>query len=222
MTHAYDELDATALSRTWWFMIGGIACFAWPLAMLASGPTGWWGAVRLLGIGAAHAAAPLSWGIALVVVVVFCGLSMRGYPLIRQHLLDVTSHPALKAVAMVFGTAAAIVEEVWFRRLPMDWAAGRGWGALTQVALAAILFALPHAVWGVAARSVRVLVGSVVATGLLGAALAVVYLTAGRVLAPCIWAHTAINGLLEPWLFLAAMTRGMQARTAGPIVAGVR
>jgi membrane protease YdiL (CAAX protease family) len=123
---------------------------------------------------------------------------MRGYPLIRKHLLDVASHPALKAVAVIFGTAAAIVEEVWFRRLPMDWAAGRGWGPLAQVALAAVLFALPHAVWGLAARSARVLVGSVAATGLLGAALAIVYLAAGRVLAPCIWAHTAINVLLEP------------------------
>lgn len=51
-----------------------------------------------------------------------------------------------------------------------------------------------------------------IATGLLGIALAVVYLASGRILAPCIWAHVAINLILEPWLLIAAMTRGLIIR----------
>lgn len=53
-----------------------------------------------------------------------------------------------------------------------------------------------------------------IATSLLGGALAIVYLAAGRVVAPCIWAHALINLVLEPWLLVAAMTRGMEQRVA--------
>jgi hypothetical protein len=56
--------------------------------------------------------------------------------------------------------------------------------------------------------------------GLLDAALAVVYLAAGRVLAPCVWSHAAINVVLEPWLLVAAMSRRVSRRAvadrAGP------
>ena len=41
--------------------------------------------------------------------------------------------------------------------------------------------------------------------------LAIVFLASDRVLAPCIWAHISINLILEPWLLIAAMTRGLNA-----------
>jgi membrane protease YdiL (CAAX protease family) len=46
-----------------------------------------------------------------------------------------------------------------------------------------------------------------VATGMLGVALAIVFVVGGRSLAPCIAAHFLINALIEPGLVLAA-TRG--------------
>ena len=183
-------------------------CFALPLRILTRGPLGGIGTVQLLGFGSTLSATGWAWLLAAVVVVVFCAMTMRAYPLIRRHVLDV-SRPGFKAAGVLFGATAGMVEEVWFRRVPMDWAAHHGAGALYQVALSALLFALPHAVWGAAARSVRVLLGSLGATALLGAALAVVYLVGGRVLAPCIWAHMTVNAVLEPWLFVAAVERGL-------------
>jgi membrane protease YdiL (CAAX protease family) len=56
-------------------------------------------------------------------------------------------------------------------------------------------------------KSFRAALGATMATGFLGAMLGIVFLLAGRSLAPCIVAHFAINLLIEPGLVLAA-TRG--------------
>jgi hypothetical protein len=79
-----------------------------------------------------------------------------------------------------------------------------------QVVWSAVVFGAAHAIWGLVARNYRIAVGSMIATGLLGAALGVVYLASDRVVAPCIWAHIVINLVIEPWLLIAAMTAGLQ------------
>ncbi|HEY8048216.1 MAG TPA: CPBP family intramembrane glutamic endopeptidase, partial [Ramlibacter sp.] len=78
---------------------------------------------------------------------------------------------------------------------------------LTQVVGSALAFGAAHAVWGLFGRSLRAAAGAMIATGLLGAGFAVVYLLSGRNLMPCIAAHFGIDALLEPGLVLAA-TRG--------------
>ncbi len=45
------------------------------------------------------------------------------------------------------------------------------------------------------------------ATSMLGAALACVYLLGGRTVGPCIWGHIAINAIIEPWLIVSAVSR---------------
>jgi uncharacterized protein len=60
----------------------------------------------------------------------------------------------------------------------------------------------------------RAAIGATIATGVLGAAPALVYLAADRNLAPCIAAHFLINALIEPGLVLAAI-RGEMARGGG-------
>jgi membrane protease YdiL (CAAX protease family) len=69
-------------------------------------------------------------------------------------------------------------------------------------------------VWGLFGRSVRAARGATIATGALGAALAIVYLVAGRSLAPCIVTHFVINALIEPGLVLAACRGEMAPQTA--------
>jgi len=113
---------------------------------------------------------------------------------------------------MAVAVAAGILEEAVFRKTIMDAAMHHGLDAPAQVALSALAFGLAHGVWGLFGRSVRAAIGATVATALLGAALAVVYLIAGRSLAPCIAAHFAINLAIEPGLVLAATRGEMSAR----------
>ena len=122
-------------------------------------------------------------------------------------------HP-LKLLAIVFALITGTMEEVWFRHQLMDGIQSVGAGPALQVLVSAVAFGLVHGVWGLFARNLRVAVGSVLATGVLGAALAVVYLVAGRHVAPCVWSHIAINLGIEPWLLVAAMSGGARGSAA--------
>jgi uncharacterized protein len=205
----HTGMNPRAVRRSWIFLLVALALYGWGTWALATGRRGVSELPRLLGIGVENPGHPLGWALAALVAIVFCWMGMRGYPLIREHLFDWS---AMKAAAIVFAMGSGIIEEVWFRQVPMDWLQVRGWSALTQVLIVALVFGAMHGVWGAAARNVRVALASVAATGLLGAGLAVVYLAAGRVVAPCIWSHAAINMVLEPWLLVAAMSRGLEAR----------
>ena len=197
-------------------MLVALPLYGWALYASLAGLSGLPKLWRLMGVGAAKPAPLVGWIAALIVAVVFIAMSMRSYPLIRERVFSLS---AMKLVAIAFAFGSGILEELWFRRLPMDWAQGHGWGLAAQVLFSALLFGAAHAVWGLFARNVRVAIGSMVATGLLGAALAIVYLLSNRVLAPCIWAHAGINLVIEPWLLLAAMSRGVPLAATHPAVA---
>ena len=197
-------------------MVVALALYGWALDASLAGLSGLPRLWRLMGIGAAQPAPLVGWIAALVVAIAFVAMSMRSYPLIRERVFSIS---AMKLAAIVFALASGILEELWFRRLPMDWAHAHGWGVVAQVLFSALLFGVAHAIWGLFARNARVALGSMIATGLLGAALGVVYLLSNRVLAPCIWAHAGINLVIEPWLLLAAMSRGVPIVAAQPPIA---
>ncbi len=150
-----------------------------------------------------------AWCAAFAVAAAYILYAIRGMPLIGQRFFE--PHP-LKLLAVVFALITGTMEEVWFRRQLMDWVQGLGAALALQVIVSALAFGLVHGVWGLFARNLRVAIGSVLATGALGAALAIVYLLADRHVAPCAWSHIAINLGIEPWLLVAAMSGGVQRR----------
>ena len=150
------------------------------------------------------------WIAAVAVAGIFVLFSIR-LPSVREHLFRVSK---LKVLGFAVAVAAGVLEEVMFRKWIMDYFLGRGFDGEIQIAASAIAFGLLHGVWGLMGRSIRAALGATVVTGLLGAALAVVYLASGRSLAPCIAAHFLINALVEPGLVLAAVRGEMSRRSA--------
>lgn len=148
-----------------------------------------------------------AWVAAAIVVAAFVGASVR-LPSVRENLFRLTG---LKLLGLAVAVAAGLLEEVMFRKWIMDAVQHRGGSAALQVAASAAAFGLAHGVWGAMGRSIRAALGATIATGILGGALAIVYLVAARNLAPCVVAHFAINALIEPGLVLAA-TRGEMNR----------
>lgn len=144
---------------------------------------------------------PSAWALALTIAGVFIWLTARRDPFIREHLFTFSY---LTALAVPMALVTGVFEELFFRGFLMNLAMKDGWGFAGQVLLSAIVFGMAHGVWGLFGRSLRVAVGAAAATGLLGAALAVVYVLGGRSVGPCALAHVLINLALEPWLILSA------------------
>ena len=81
----------------------------------------------------------------------------------------------------------------------------RGAGPFLQVLASAIAFGVVHGIWAIFGGHLRAGIGAVAATSLLGAGLAIVYLIAGRSVAPCIVAHFLLDLFVEQGLVLAAL-----------------
>jgi hypothetical protein len=193
-----------AVRKTLWILVGILIAEAVPFFLTIAwsrpgaverlyGLNGWWGA----------------WLAAIAVTAAYTGFSIRAFPLIGQRFFDLHW---LKLFAIPFALVTGTMEELWFRKLLMDWAAGAGASDVVQILASAAVFGLAHGVWGLFARQWRVAVGATLATAVLGGLLAIVYLLASRNVAPCIWAHGLINLAIEPWLILAAVTAGSDRR----------
>ncbi len=148
-----------------------------------------------------------AWGASFLTAALYTAYAARRSPLIGALIFSPSRWPpyfALRLVALAESLVTGIFEEVFFRRFVMDWALHQGWGAFVQIALSAIVFGLAHGFWGFFTGNLRAGAGASLATGVLGAALGIVYIVGGRSLLPCMAAHVAINLFLEPWLILAA------------------
>jgi hypothetical protein len=170
-----------------------------PIVLSLSGDQilGFWPLARVL----TTPATVLGWVLAALVVIAFVTLSAARNTSIRSRLFQ---FDALKPIALVMAVVSGLTEELFFRGGVMDVLAQHGAGALAQIAISAAIFGAVHVVW-IGFAGPRGVLGVMTATALLGAALAIVYLAAGRSVVPCVAAHVAINAVLEPWLVLAAV-----------------
>ncbi len=182
------------------------------LAIIAALEVGWvlmnlqfngWRFIRYLGFAPGMSGNLAGWIAAVFATVIFVAFALR-LPSVRENLFR-PSFLKLLAIALAIGSGT--LEEVMFRRWPMNWLMEHGYSAVVQVLGAGLLFGLIHGIWGLMGKSFRAALGATIATGFLGMMLGIVFLLAGRSLAPCIIAHFLINLLIEPGLVLAA-TRG--------------
>jgi hypothetical protein len=182
------------------------------LAIIAALEVGWvlmnlqisgWRFIRYLGFARGMSGNLAGWIAAVVATAIFVAFALR-LPSVRENLFRPT---LLKLLAIALAIGSGILEEVMFRRWPMNWLMAHGYGAVVQVLGAGLLFGVIHGIWGLMGKSFRAALGATIATGFLGMMLGIVFLLAGRSLAPCIVAHFLINLLIEPGLVLAA-TRG--------------
>lgn len=153
-------------------------------------------------LNGSHNPTPSGWAAALLVAAAYVALSARRLSSVRANLV----RPSwLKLLAICTAVPTGILEEIAFRSMLMDTLRDHGAAAWSQVLLSGLSFGLLHGIWALFRGSWRVGIGAIIATSLLGAALAVVYLVSGRSLAPCVAAHFLLNALAEPGLVLAAV-----------------
>jgi hypothetical protein len=204
-----SDRPENGLIRTAALILFGIAIAegAWVVASIwRSGPRFW----RYLGFAPDLAGGLLGWLTGVAVAGIFVAYAVR-LPSVRSNLLRPSF---LKILALFAAFSAGILEEVFFRKILMDYVAGVGGSPALQVLASAATFGIVHGVWGIFGRNLRAAWAATAATACLGGALAIVYLVSGRSLAPCIAAHALIDALAEPGLVLSALRGEMSKRVS--------
>ena len=182
-----------------WIMVGFIVVFGTLILMsIVAKPDAF---ISYLGFATNQIGAPLAWLLSAFVTAEYVWGASK-IPAVREHMFRPT---ALKLLAVVATVTAGVVEEIIFRKWIMDYLDKHAMGAVLQVLVSGVAFGSAHAVWGLLGRSFDAALHAMVATGILGAALGVVYLAADRSLAPCIVAHFVISALIEPGLMVGGL-----------------
>jgi len=106
------------------------------------------------------------------------------------------------------GVTAGFVEEIFFRGFFMTELAGAGFGKTAQVTISSILFGLVHSAWGLTSGmfTMQMIGSAVIGTAAFGVFCSIAYLVSRRSLMPVIIGHAAIHFVIEPWLFMVAIT----------------
>jgi uncharacterized protein len=151
--------------------------------------------------------APLrGWIVAGLVAVLFVGfnlaLPLRG----EKNLAEVSLFHLYNAVTAAI--VAGFVEETLFRGFVMTELRSSDWGNAAQVAISSLVYGAVHATWGVVTGMFtwELLGGAVIGTTVFGGFCAVTYLASRRSLMPVIVCHGLIDLVLEPWLFMVAVS----------------
>ena len=163
-------------------------------------------------------ASPWGWVAAVGCTVLFLAYSAR-LPSVRSNFFRLSG---LKILALTVAITAAFCEETIFRKLLMDTLQNHGFGIVFQLAASGAAFGLAHAVWGLFRGNIAAWLRVVSVTGVLGLALASVYIVSDRIVAPCIVAHFLMNLFAEPGLVLSALAGEMSNRTGGTISRGTK
>lgn len=164
------------------------------------------GFVRNLGFVSEPHGTVLAWVLALAVALLYSSFAIRNIPLVRENWHALT---AAKLLGVAAAVGAAVVEEAFFRRVVMDRVFGAGGGSVMQILASALIFGLAHGIWGIVTGNLVAGIGATIATGTVGAALAMVYLVGGRSLAPVITSHFIIDAVIQPGIMFAAFSGQM-------------
>lgn len=164
-----------------------------------------------LGFERGSLATPVSWILAIAVGAGYIIYTLRVLPFVAKMQREISLFKLLGILAAIIG---GIVEEVCFRRWLMDILMAGGFGATVQVVVSGLSFGLAHASWLLFKRDRKFALPAVMSTSILGILLAVIYLLGGRNLGPCIFAHSMINVVVEPWLMLAAVSGSWKTGSA--------
>jgi len=157
-----------------------------------------------LGFQRGSIAPALAWILAAITAIAYVSYTMKVIPLVFAKQKEISLFKLLGILAALVG---GIVEEVFFRRWIMDMLMARGVDPILQVIISGVAFGLAHTSWMLLVkRDIKVTLPAILSTSILGIFLAFIYLTGGRNLGPCIFAHVLINVVIEPWLMLSAVS----------------
>lgn len=161
-----------------------------------------------LGLSKGTFAPIMAWIMAGLVSISYIAYTFKVIPFVYQMQREISLFKFIGLITITGG----ILEELVFRRWLMDLLMKLGYGSTLQILISGISFGLIHISWGLFSKEKCFLKGAFIATMFLGFGLAIVYLSGGRNIGPCIISHSVINIIIEPWLMLAAISKTKKAK----------
>ena len=160
----------------------------------------------LADIGLGRSSSTYGWIAAGVLTTLFIWLMLMGPLRGRAALAEISFFHLYNSI--IAGLGAGFCEEMLFRGFVMSELSWAGVGRVTQVLASGLLFGLAHVGWTTlgTAFNLRLFLGTVIPTAVLGMLYAGIYLIGGRSLTPVIASHAITDMIIEPWLVLAALS----------------
>ena len=162
--------------------------------------------VALQSLGLWRPAPIKGWIVAGLVAALFLAFNVALPLRAEKNLAEVSLFHIYNAVSAAF--VAGFVEETLFRGFVMTELRSSGWGNMAQVVISSLVYGAVHATWGVITGMFtwELLGGAVIGTAVFGCFCAVTYLVSRRSLMPVIVCHGLIDLIIEPWLFMVAVS----------------
>lgn len=189
---------------TFWVLFGSSCSMSIPIIIwLVRKPAFF---LNKIGINEQALTIPYAWVISLLIAAAYIGYTFKAVPFVRQMQKEISG---FKLIGIWAALVSGIIEEIFFRKMVMDWSFSMGHGSLVQIILTALSFGIAHGLWILLRREVSIAVPVILSTMVLGGLLGILYIAGERNLFPCIAAHTIINLVVEPWLILSAVSGKM-------------
>ena len=198
---------------TFWILLGLSTSMSIPLVIWVVNKPAFF--FNKIGINEQALTIPYAWLLSVLVAIGYTWYTFKAVPFVRRMQLEFSG---LKLIGIWAALASGVIEEMFFRKMLMDWVLSMGTVATIQIIVSAVVFGVAHGSWVLLRGDLKIALPVIVSTAALGALLGIVYMVGERNLLPCIVAHTLINLIIEPWLILSAVsgTMGNEDNTAAP------
>ncbi len=162
--------------------------------------------VTLRSLGLWQSAPIRGWTVAALVAAMFIGFTLALPLRAEENLTELSLFHSYNALIAAF--VAGFVEEILFRGFVMTELQSSGWGNVAQVVISSLIYGAVHATWGIVTGMFtwELLGGAVIGTSVFGCFCAVTYLVSRRSLMPVVVSHGLINLVIEPWMFMLAVS----------------
>ncbi len=198
---------------TFWILLGISTSMSIPLVIwIVNKPAFFF---NKIGINEQALTIPYAWLLSVLIAIGYIWYTFKAVPFVRRMQLEFSG---LKLIGIWAALASGVIEEIFFRKMLMDWVLSMGTGATIQVIVSAVVFGVAHGSWVLLRGDLKIALPVIVSTAVLGALLGIIYIVGERNLLPCIVAHTLINLIVEPWLILSAVSgkMGNEDNSAAP------
>jgi membrane protease YdiL (CAAX protease family) len=189
---------------TFWILLGISSSLTFPIVFwMVNKPDFFY---NRIGINEHALTIPYAWILSLLIAVGYIWYTFKAVPFVRQMQHEFSS---LKLIGIWAALASGVIEEIFFRKMLMDWGLSMGYGVTVQIIAAGAVFGVAHGLWVLLRGDLKIAIPVILSTTALGALLGILYIIGRRNLLPCIAAHTVINLIIEPWLVLSAVSGKM-------------